>query len=417
MTKTPRKSSKKPTAKSVSKPADRDEAVSIMEPMTIASDSRWRNDLTELAVELTHQSAAFKASLPDGMLVSLRDVVRNMNCYYSNFIEGHVTHPTAIERALNEVYDEDRKKRDLQLEAKAHISVQRWIDEGGIKGKITAEASVRQVHKRFVERLPEELRWVEDPDSHERFEVIPGAFRDRDVRVGRHIPISPPAIPRFMQRYSEAYDGMGRAQTIISAAAAHHRLVWIHPFLDGNGRVARLISHAMMSEALESAGIWSIARGLARNVEAYKGHLAECDLPRRNDLDGRGALSDEALASFTKFFLETCIDQVGFMRDLLQPDKLRSRILTWADEEMRLSGLSSGAAKILEAILYRGELPRGDIPALLGVADRTAARVTSQLNGFGVITSASSRSPWRLALPATLAHRWLPGLYPVSASQ
>jgi Fic family protein len=72
------------------------------------------------------------------------------------------------------------------------------------------------------------------------------------------------------------HGGLGKAETIIAAAAAHHWLLWIHPFLDGNGRVARLMSHAMLLEALDTGGIWSIARGLARNVNSYKSHLAAC---------------------------------------------------------------------------------------------------------------------------------------------
>ena len=47
-----------------------------------------------------------------------------MNCYYSNLIEGHDTHPIDIERALKNDYSQDAHKRDLQLEAKAHIAVQ-----------------------------------------------------------------------------------------------------------------------------------------------------------------------------------------------------------------------------------------------------------------------------------------------------
>ena len=77
----------------------------------------------------------------------------------------------------------------------------------------------------------------------------------------------------------------------MAAAAAHHRLLWIHPFLDGNGRVARLMSYAMLLETLDTNGIWSIARGLARNVADYKAYLADCEMRRRNDLDGRENLS------------------------------------------------------------------------------------------------------------------------------
>ncbi len=98
----------------------------------------------------------------------------------------------------------------------------------------------------------------------------------------------------------------------------------------------------------------------------------------------------------------------------MQPDRLRARVLAWADEEVRLSGLSKKAGQILEALLYRGELPRGDIPDLIRTTDRQALRVVKQLQNFGVLTSLSSKSPWRLALPATLAHRWLPGLFPAS---
>ena len=66
------------------------------------------------------------------------------------------------------------------------------------------------------------------------------------------------------------------------------------PFIDGNGRVARLMSYAIQLETLDTGGLWSIARGLARNEGAYTNHLAECDLSRRTDLDGRGRLSEEA---------------------------------------------------------------------------------------------------------------------------
>ena len=123
------------------------------------------------------------------------------------------------------------------------------------------------------------------------------------MKVGAHIPISPGALPRFLERFETAYSGLGKTDAILAAAGAHHRLLWIHPFLDGNGRVARLMSHAMLLETLDTGGVWSIARGLARNVAAYKSGLAACDLPRRNDLDGRGSLSEEALAEFTRFFL------------------------------------------------------------------------------------------------------------------
>ena len=395
------------------KPAeDRGEVVSKMEPLLIGEGSRHRPALTDLALELAQKSAGFRRSLPASLLASLADLVRSMNCYYSHLIEGHDTHPIDIERALKDDYSNDAKKRDLQLEARAHITVQQWIDGGGLKGRAVTVESIREIHRRFCELLPDDLLWTEDPATKEQVRLIPGALRNRDVVVGNHVAISPPAVHRFLQRFEEVYGRLGKSETILAAAAAHHRLVWIHPFLDGNGRVARLMSHATQLEALDTGAVWSIARGLARNVQAYRGHLAACDETRRNDLDGRGNLSEESLADFTRFFLTTCIDQVSFMERLMQPDQLRARILLWVEEETRLDHLPPKSGSILEALLYRGELPRADARNVVGTGERQARRIVSALLRQGVLTSESTRAPLRLAFPAKLASRWMPGLFP-----
>jgi Fic family protein len=391
---------------------DRGEAVSLMEPLLIGESSPHRPGLTDLALELAQRSTGFKRSLPESLMASLAGLVRSMNCYYSNLIEGHETHPIDIERALIGDYSKDPKKRNLQLEAKAHINVQQWIDDGALEGRSVTTDSIREIHRRFCELLPDDLLWVEDPTTKERIKVIPGEWRRRDVAAGNHIPVSPPAVPRFLRRFEEVYNRLGKTETILATAAAHHRLAWIHPFLDGNGRVARLMSHATLLDALDTGAVWSVARGLARNVDAYKAHLAACDQTRRNDLDGRGHLGEENLAKFAHFFLTTCLDQVAFMEGLMQPQQLRARILLWTEEEIRLDRLPPKSGAILEAVLYRGELPRADTAALVGTGERQARRVVSALTKRGVLLSDSSRAPLRLAFPATLASRWMPGLFP-----
>jgi len=399
------------------KPAvDRGETTGLMEPMLVPEGSRHKAQLDDLAVELASRSAGFRRSLPDGVLKPLADLVRAMNCYYSNLIEGHDTHPVDIERALNSDYSAEPKTRNLQLEAKAHIAAQQWIDEGGgLHGKEFSADGIREIHRRFCEGLPEELLGVEDLETEDRIKVVPGELRKRDVTVGRHVAISPGAVPRFLDRFDEVYSNTGRAGTILGAAAAHHRLLWIHPFLDGNGRVARLVSHATLLEALDTGAVWSAARGFARRVAEYKSHLAACDVERRNDLDGRGHLSEEALARFTQFFLQTCLDQVSFMEGLVEPNRLRARILLWAEEEIRLGEIPEKAGSVLEAVLFRGELPRGEVADVLGVSDRQARRVVAALTERRVLTSESPRSPLHIAFPAELASRWMPGLFPERA--
>ena len=391
---------------------DRGEPISLAEPLLIGSDSRFRGSLTDLALELAQKSAGFRRSLPESLLRSLANLVRAMNCYYSNLIEGHDTHPVDIERALKHDYSKDAKRRDLELEAQAHIAVQKWIDDGGLNGHAVTREGIREIHRRFYELLPEGLLWVGDPETKERVRVVAGELRRKDVRVGLHIAVSPGAVPRFLKRFEEVYGRLGKTDSVLSAAAAHHRLVWVHPFVDGNGRVARLMSHAMLRETLDTGALWSVARGLAGKVDDYKRRLSDCDSTRRNDLDGRGNLSEEALAAFTGFFLEICIDQVEFMESLMQPDRLRARILVWVEEEIKVGALPPRSGSILEAVLYRGELPRGDVATVVGAGERHARRIVSALIRRGVLSAESQRAPLRLVFPAALASRWMPGLFP-----
>lgn len=391
---------------------DREESLGLMEPLRLRESSPARQGLSDISLELAQKSAGFRRSLPPGILSSLATLVRSMNCYYSNLIEGHDTHPIDIDRGLKNDYSADSKKRDLQLEAKAHIAVQKWIDEGGLKGHAVTIEAIRDIHRRFHAELPDDLKWVEDPITKKRLPVHPGELRRHDVQVGRHVCISPGAVPRFLARFEEEFSKLGKAETVMATAAAHHRLAWIHPFMDGNGRVMRLMSHATLLETLDTGAVWSISRGLARNVEDYKSHLAACDMPRRNDLDGRGALSEKALENFTEFFLGVCLDQVNFMEGLVQPDRLRTRILMWAEEEIRLDGLPPKSGMILEALLYRGELQRGEIAQILGVGERQGRRILAALSQKDVIASETTRAPIRLAFPASLATRWMPGIFP-----
>src|ERR1700686_915193 len=128
---------------------DLGETISLMEPLLVGETSPHRPGLTDLALELAQKSAGLRHSLPSSLLSSLADLVRSMNCYYSNLIEGHDTHPVDIERALKGDYSQDSHKRDLQLEAKAHINVQEWIDDGGLSGgRALKSEGICEIHQR-----------------------------------------------------------------------------------------------------------------------------------------------------------------------------------------------------------------------------------------------------------------------------
>ena len=394
-------------------PEDRGESVASMEPLQIATDSHFREPLNDLAVELAAKAAGFRQELPRKLVPALATLVRGMNCYYSNLIEGHDTHPVDIERALQNDYSTNLRKRNLQLEARAHIEIQKWIDNGGLENRATKVSGLLELHRKFCQLLPDDLLWVEDEKNKKQIRVVPGELRNRDVQVGRHVPVSPGSVPRFLERFEQIYTRLGRTEMIIGTAAAHHRLLWIHPFLDGNGRVTRLLSHAMLQQSLNSSGIWSVARGLARNEKQYKQLLDNCDQPRLDDLDGRGHLSEKTLAQFTHFFLNICLDQISFMESLMQPERLKERILLWAANQVSLGTLPVKSGRLLEAVIYKGgELPRGEAAGVLDVGSRQARRIVAALINEDALVSESSRAPLRLNFSARLAGFWLPGLFP-----
>ncbi len=383
-----------------------------MEPMRIAQGSRHRSEIVELAFELVNHSSRICAQLPEDVSTALADLVQSMNCYYSNLIEGHNTHIRDIEKALNDEFSTDPTARNLQLEAKSHIEVQQWMHRTRLDQKIFTAENLCAIHQRFFESIPSEMCQVLNPGLNKQISFIPGELREFRVQVGRHISISPGAVRRFLNRFDKVYSNLGDAETLFALAAVHHRLLWIHPFPAGNGRVARLMSDALLNKTLKTRSIWSISRGLARRVSTYKGLLANCDLPRRNDLDGRRVLSEEALVEFTKFFLETCIDQVMFMGHLIDPKQLRIRVSVWAEMEIRAGKLPLKSDVVLSELMLRGNLQRKDVVSLLGCSERQARRITSALIQCGALTSESSRAALKPAFPSGLAEHWLPGLFP-----
>lgn len=389
--------------------------VTMMEPML--PEEVALQSLEDSALQLVEAASGLAKRIHPILQNSVGNLVRSMNCYYSNLIEGHNTHPRDIERALADDFSSEPKKRDLQLEAVAHIHVQKMIDEGRDPAVWPATAAyARWLHKEFCERLPDDMLWVENKSTGERHQVVPGQLRRVDVEVGRHVPPPNEDVPRFLVRFDRAYGSppLSRLRQIQSVGAVHHRFLWIHPFLDGNGRVARLMSHALLKRLGIGTSLWSVARGLAREEAEYKSRLVAADHPRHGDRDGRGNLTQSGLLSFCRFFLERSIDQVAFMEGLLDPSELLRRMEIHIEEEVRAKRLERGSYMVLREAALAGQVERAHIPMLTNYEERAARKVTSALTKRGMLVAANHRAPLRLAFPTDAVERWFPLLYPNS---
>jgi Fic family protein len=340
-----------------------------------------------------------------------------VSCFPITQLGAHDTHPRDIDQALHCNFSTQPKTRALQVEAVAHIEVQKAIDEGkDDPAQPLTTKYVLWLHREFCSRLPDEMLWVEDPHHGRKVHVRPGELRDDEVEVGRHLPPAAAALPNFLSRFEQAYNprNLSKIRQIVAVAASHHRFLWIHPFFDGNGRVARLMSHAVLKRMGIGSSLWSVARGLARSVERYKALLMEADETRRNDLDGRGSLSQAALFEFCEFFLGTCLDQVEYMRSILEPSELLRRIEIYVEEEMRARRLPRGSFPLLREVLLAGEIERGAAPSITGYAESMARNVVSKLVERGLLTSTTPKGALSLGFPLTVVERWFPALYPAN---
>jgi Fic family protein len=379
--------------------------------------------VSDAVAELSAASATLGKSLHPKTASNLADLVRVMNTYYSNLIEGHHTRPRDIQRALAGNFDKDEKRRHLQIEATAHVRLQAEIDRLAAENRMPEPASadfIRWLHREFYKDAPKDMLRIKR-DGHE-FTMEPGNWRSRpehDNAVGRHVPPSSEHVAEFMRYFEQRYrfEALGKAGRIMAIAAAHHRFNYIHPFPDGNGRVSRLMSHAMAHCAgIGAHGLWSISRGLARGIsrgpegrDEYKKMMDAADTPRQGDLDGRGNLSLRALNEFVLWFLQVSLDQVKFMSELFDLDTLAKRLRTWVERNDKLKPES---ARLLDEALMRGEFERGEIARITGLPERTARRVLNDVIEERLLASETAKGAVLLRFPAEAVEILFPKLFP-----
>src|SRR5664280_698109 len=373
-----------------------------------------------LALALIRGAERLRASLHPITRTLVADLVCSMNSYYSNLIEGHRTKPRDIDAALRKEFSANSAERSLQIQHVAHMEVQAEMETRLRQmpgAEICSVEFLCWLHEGFYRRLPEQFRILED-ERAKAHEVQPGKLREREVSVGRHMAPACKKLGEFLKRFSEFYGPLVTTDpgSLIAAAAAHHRLAWIHPFLDGNGRVTRLFTQAWFIKAgIDSDGLWTISRGLARHKADYQAALANADEKRMNDLDGRGYLSQRYFREFCHFFLTTAADQVEFMRELLALDGMLNRIAGYAERRESAKELPRGSALVLRELFLRGEIARGEVSRIIGASPRTAQKVTGKLLSQRLVTSTSPKGPLCMGFPADAAGHYFPNLYPAGA--
>jgi len=387
---------------------------STMDPLLPTGQS---GRLAELTCEILKASGRLTGQVHSPLVLKrVADLVREMNCYYSNLIEGHKTIPRDIERAMKRDFSHDQTQRDNQQLSLAHIAVEKLMEEwlAGVSVDVYSPDFLCWLHREFYTLLPEPLHWAVTK-SGKRYQIQPGGLRDFMVDVGRHTPPDFAALPKFLSRFHSFYGDKTILETdrLVAIAAAHHRIAWIHPFGDGNGRVLRLQSHAqMIRHGVAGHGLWTLSRGLARHRQRYYACLEAADQGRRGDLDGRGNLSDTALADFCVFFLETMLDQIQFMSDLLGLPALRTRVERYFQfEALHLDRYREELMRVARTLVDEGEIPRARVQEITGKAATVSVEIIKLGLEHGYFETPSPKGPLRVAFPAEIHEFYFPQLF------
>jgi Fic family protein len=389
---------------------------SQMEPM-LPSEAH-SGELFEAASDLLRHAHQLSAKCRPEALEGLRELLRAMNSYYSNRIEGQHTLPVEIEQALRANYSTDVDKAYRQRLALAHMATEQQLEkhwDQWSREKIWASQTISEIHQDLFARLP-----TVEPGTVGVAPIHPGAWRDQQVKVGEHIAPDSSCLASFMSRWSQVYAGARRGEmAVLAAAASHHRLTWIHPFNDGNGRVARLHLLLVIGQLGLSNGLWSPLRGFARQQKTYYHSLALADQPRQGDLDGRGNLSEKYLIGWIRWVLEVCLDQVQFMREALDLDRMQDRISACLsyEQEVVKQGVRREALRPLHYLFaMQGSLKRSDFKAMLGLGERLASAQISALLARGLLRSPSAYGDLSFGVPQHALRFYFPRLWPEAES-
>lgn len=367
-----------------------------------------------LAEQLPFQAGKLAGMLPPETAVCVGGLLRVTSSFYSNLIEGQFTEPVTLAPQAPR-----RRAKELGAMAQTHISVQRLMERVVSRhashpwSEMFAPERVSLIHRRlFEDASAAELRLADGSA------LIPGQLRDAaalNVSVGQHAAPAWSAVTPMLARMQQVYGKPQDARTrLLAAMAYHHRLAWVHPFADGNGRVVRLLTHLQLHKLGLSSPLWSLSRGLARKHEEYYARLANADQPRRGDLDGRGQLTQAGLFEFIIFMLETCLDQMRYIESALQVGQMRERlekIIAW-EPRISSAGVKPETARALHALLAMGKISRADFKVFTGLGDRTATDQLKKLVELGLVDSPTpkARELYPL-LPVWFAQQLFPDLH------
>lgn len=304
------------------------------------------SELVTLLFEIERLRANIGAgTTPRETYIELHHLFDTVMSVVSARIEGN--HTTVYE-ALEGAAETSSTLEDHLREIANITEAARYIDTLDPQAPIS-HSLIRDLHARTVDGL------VREGDPH------PGSYRDCDVAItaSDHTP------PSWVTVHAEMTELLGFANTdfplpqqMLQVAQAHHRFVWIHPFRNGNGRVSRLFTYAMLRKTIFATRGYS-----ALNPTSVFGNDRSEYI---SALEGADSLSLEGTTEWATFFARGIRDDLKRLIDLQDHKYVITALIDPVIQGLSRDGVIGPESEaVLRTVLRAGVVKAGDLTEVL----------------------------------------------------
>lgn len=330
------------------------------------------NELTGLIVELERVREKFDHGTTSApIFFELKNIFQLATSMTSARIEGNHTTVVDFVEAVNEEADKGVEVPDAVREI---TNIQHGVAfiEANVQSMPLDKEFICHIHRIVVEGL------VREGDER------PGAFRTRPVTINKspHLPPPPADVDDYMQELVGFINQKHGSQfDLLKDAIVHHRFTWIHPFTNGNGRVARLLTYAMMAKQgfIDASGIRALnpTAVFGSNREEYYDHLSQAD-----------SLKDDDIIAWALYMLGGVKADLDKVANLLDVTYVREHILFPAlKDALDRKRITPQEHDMLRVAIRREVVQAGDFDSVVRGSQPTRSRAVAKLKEMRLISA------------------------------
>lgn len=324
-----------------------------------------------IALELLRYKK-LSGTTPELIFRQLKHIFHMLESIGSAHIEGNNTtvadyvESTKIEQKEKSLFDNKEDIIQIQNGELAMKYIEENIDEININ-----KFFLRELH----------AITVKDLSPNKEGALHPGHFRVGNVSISKSTHI-PPDFTQVEPLIDELLEFINRDDPakydLLKIAIAHHRFVWIHPFENGNGRVVRLFTYALLlkkSIFMRNERIINPTAVFCSNRNEYYYHLAQAD-----------SGTDEGLIAWSEYMLRGLKNEIEKIDKLLDYEYLCSTILQPAlKDALERAYITEPEYTILKVAFDKKEFQASDIKDVLGKNSSDISRMLRGLKERGMI--------------------------------